>query len=123
MFIQDLLRHPLCMALVRFKWIRYGRYVYYIQLASYAIFLACLTTYIVIAPNPADYKEYYHDDPTCGSFFSNNKSRSMQLIADKPDLPEKDAFQMITQYVLMSLVIWNIFSEIVQFIRASNLIY
>ncbi len=54
------------MGLVRFKWNRYGRYVYYMNLLQYFIFLACLTVYIVIAPNPADYPHYYQDDKTCG---------------------------------------------------------
>ncbi len=48
-----MLRHPLCLALVRHKWKSFGRYVYYVQLFLYVLFLFFLTSYLLLAPNPA----------------------------------------------------------------------
>ena len=49
---QNLLGHPLCMALVRYKWNNCGRYVYYGNLLSYLLFLAFLTEFIINSPAP-----------------------------------------------------------------------
>ena len=39
------------MALVRRKWLDYGRYLYYLGLLFYCIFLAFLTSYALLTPN------------------------------------------------------------------------
>ena len=51
--MQNLLNHPVCLALVRTKWNTLGRYLYYGNLIFYILFLVFLTSYMVIAPNPA----------------------------------------------------------------------
>jgi hypothetical protein len=38
------------MALVRHKWNSFGRYVYYLTLMLYLIFLICLTCFVVMTP-------------------------------------------------------------------------
>lgn len=50
--VQNLLGHPLCMALVRYKWNTCGRYVYYFNLLLYLLFLAFLTEFIINTPAP-----------------------------------------------------------------------
>ena len=44
---QGLLGHPLCMAMVRHKWISFGRYVYFLFLALFILFTVCLTEFLV----------------------------------------------------------------------------
>jgi len=49
---QNLLGHPLCMALVRHKWNTFGRYVYYTNLLLYVVFLLALSDYCILTPAP-----------------------------------------------------------------------
>ncbi len=54
---RNLLRHPLCLALVRRKWISHGRYVYYLSLSTYLLFLIFLTSFALLIPNAnSDFK-------------------------------------------------------------------
>ncbi|EPB67719.1 ankyrin repeat protein [Ancylostoma ceylanicum] len=48
----DLLSHPLVLALLKYKWNNLGRYVYYLALMIYAIFLCLLTLFITYTPAP-----------------------------------------------------------------------
>ena len=50
--MQDLLGHPLCMALVRQKWNSFGRYIYYAELILYLAFVISVTVYMEISPRP-----------------------------------------------------------------------
>ena len=59
-FWQNLLGHPLCMALVRHKWNSFGRYVYYLTLAMYLLFVMFLTDFILNTPAPYSPKELYN---------------------------------------------------------------
>ena len=45
---KNLLRHPVCLALVRHKWKKFGRYIYYGHLIVYLLFLFSLTAYILL---------------------------------------------------------------------------
>lgn len=45
---KQLLRHPLCLGLLRKKWKRLGRFVFYTQLILYILFLLSLTIFILI---------------------------------------------------------------------------
>ena len=44
---KQLLKHPLCLALLRRKWKKFGRYVFYTQLYVYVAFMAFLTAFIM----------------------------------------------------------------------------
>ena len=48
----DLLGHPLCMALVRYKWNKFGRYAFYFNLIYYVLFVALFTEYMLSSPRP-----------------------------------------------------------------------
>ena len=50
--LQNLLGHPLCMALVRNKWNKFGRYVYLSNLLTYIAFLIALSDYCILSPAP-----------------------------------------------------------------------
>lgn len=49
---QSLLGHPLCMALVRYKWNRLGRYIYFVILFFYLLFVASVTLFTLSTPAP-----------------------------------------------------------------------
>ncbi|KIH43018.1 hypothetical protein ANCDUO_26988, partial [Ancylostoma duodenale] len=48
----SLLTHPLVLALLKYKWNSLGRYVYYLALIVYAVFLCLLTLFITYTPAP-----------------------------------------------------------------------
>lgn len=52
MLFQTLLGHPLCMALVRYKWNSFGKYIYFITLFLFAIFVVFLTYFLIQSPAP-----------------------------------------------------------------------
>ncbi len=54
---QNLLGHPLCMALVRHKWNSFGRYVYYFTLFLYFTFVIFLTDFMINTPAPYSYQQ------------------------------------------------------------------
>ena len=43
---EHLLSHPLVISLLRHKWNSYGRYVYYLSLLLYIVFLALFTGFV-----------------------------------------------------------------------------
>ncbi len=49
---QNLLGHPLCMALVRYKWNSFGKYIYFITLFLFVLFVIFLTEFLVSSPAP-----------------------------------------------------------------------
>ena len=53
---KHLLRHPLCLSLLRHKWKNFGRYVFYTQFLLYILFLAAVTTYVML-----DKESFKHD--------------------------------------------------------------
>jgi len=60
-------RHPLCLTLVRHKWMKYGRTTFYSILGLYLLFLLSLTTFVLTSPNPVLSPELYN----CTPFFQN----------------------------------------------------
>ena len=63
-------RHPLCLTLVRHKWMKFGRTSFFLILAMYLLFLASLTTYVVTSPNPILLPQFYN----CTSFFNQSNT-------------------------------------------------
>jgi hypothetical protein len=45
---KHLLKHPLCLGLLRHKWKTFGRYVFYSQFTLYCLFLASMTAYTLL---------------------------------------------------------------------------
>lgn len=54
-----LLKHPLVRSLLAYKWQKYGRWVYFLNLFLYLLFLSSLTTYSLVLLTPIH--------PTCES--------------------------------------------------------
>ena len=50
-----LLAHPLVTSLLQFKWAKFGRHVYYTNLAIYCLYLTFLTVYIMYTSAPYMY--------------------------------------------------------------------
>ena len=89
----ELLRHPLCLALVRKKWKTYGEMFFYgLHLFPYLLFLGFLTMFVLTSPNPVTHSQYYN----CSQFFYNQSSRPILTDTMHPDLNHTD---------------WNIFSK------------
>ena len=62
---QNLLGHPLCMALGRHKWMSFGRYVYYFTLGMFLMFVLALTDFLVQSVAPYSAK---HINEACKTF-------------------------------------------------------
>ena len=97
---RNLLRHPLCLALIRRKWQNYGRYLYSGSLIFYLIFLAFLTTYALLTP-------YSNEEGT----FSCD---------DTIDVSESKPYLVVCRWGVFIFVIFEILMEIVQFYRVSK---
>ena len=65
--LQDLLRHPLCLTLVRQKWVKYGRRTFYAELLLYLIFLVSLSAFVLSSPSPLTHPHLYN----CSNVFPN----------------------------------------------------
>ena len=48
----NLLKHPVAISLLTYKWETYGRYIYYGNLLIYILFLSFLTTFALVVPHP-----------------------------------------------------------------------
>ena len=48
----ELLKHPLALSLLAYKWETYGRYIYYSNLFIYALFIIFLTAFALLVPHP-----------------------------------------------------------------------
>lgn len=65
---KQLLRHPLCLSLLRRKWKRFGRYIFYSQFLLYVLFLISITGYILYKLNTKSFpdSENYYFATECG---------------------------------------------------------
>uniref|UniRef100_A0A1I7U7E2 ANK_REP_REGION domain-containing protein n=1 Tax=Caenorhabditis tropicalis TaxID=1561998 RepID=A0A1I7U7E2_9PELO len=78
----SLLSHPLSMALLKYKWNRLGRVMYYSALLIYLIFIISLTEFVRFTKAPYNVEkeeDYYHY-----SFFDENET-CPQINITKPD--------------------------------------
>ena len=105
-FLQNLLRHPLCLALIRRKWQNYGRYLYFTGLFFYLIFLALFTSYALLTPNA-------NSDSSNSSYFCRDPAK-MGLVTE---ISEKSLFFIVCQFGIIAFVIFNCLMEVVQFYR------
>ena len=67
----QLLKHPLCLSLIREKWRRIGRSTYTFILLCYLVFLASITTFVLTSPSPVKHPQFYN----CSEFFQNQTDR------------------------------------------------
>lgn len=59
--LQELLNHPLCLSLIRRKWIQFGGVIYFLYLLLYTLFVASLTLFVITTPAAfsTDQLEFY----------------------------------------------------------------
>lgn len=88
----SLLSHPLSMALLKYKWNRLGRVMYYSALTIYLIFVISLTEFVrhTKAPYNVENGENYYDS----SFFEENET-CPQIRIVKPDVIWKRIVQIL----------------------------
>uniref|UniRef100_A0A0K2TKJ7 Transient receptor potential cation channel subfamily A member 1 homolog [Aplysia californica] n=1 Tax=Lepeophtheirus salmonis TaxID=72036 RepID=A0A0K2TKJ7_LEPSM len=98
---RDLLRHPLCLALVRHKWRKFGRYVFYGRVFLYSLFLVFLTSYLLL--------EVKHSQ--CFGSDIDPKTDPNEL------LPPQNMFKTFCHVGVLIGVILNILAEITEIIR------
>ena len=108
---KNLLRHPLCMSLVRRKWMKYGRYIYYSGLMSYLVFLAFLTSFALLSPNIAIQSNL---SPSCETL--GNQTLYREWAATK-DLKEKSFWLHVSQVGILALSSVQLLLEVIQFFR------
>ena len=85
----ELMRHPLCLALVRKKWKRYGKYTFYfVNLLPYLLYLASITLFVLTSPNPISHPQFYN----CSEYFNNQSHRPVlnETIEDMHEILNKD---------------------------------
>ena len=79
-------RHPLCLALVRKKWMRYGKMsFFFLYLLPYVFFLTFLTTFVLTSPNPITNPQYYN----CTEYFHNQTQRPILNETMSPEVDNK----------------------------------
>ena len=105
--MQGLLKHPLCLALVKKKWNDFGRYFYYIILVGYIMFLTFLT-YFGISVS----KSYRNNPNSSEDNFCILKSENF-MDSQLPDLAEASGI-----FIIIYSMVFMIF-EIIQLIRVS----
>lgn len=107
---KKLLGHPLCMSLVQYKWLRFGRYVYYTNLLFYAFFLTFLTGYLLTTTPPNEGGQAVISDN------STNLTVIATLIecAAVSDVITQNLFASIGKRVIMILCGINLLKECFQ---------
>eukprot|EP00300_Choanocystis_sp_HF-7_P011710 c17582_g1_i3.p1 GENE.c17582_g1_i3~~c17582_g1_i3.p1 ORF type:complete len:1068 (-),score=285.05 c17582_g1_i3:954-4079(-) len=49
---EEILHHPVTLQLISYKWRGFGRFVFYLNLVQYSVFIAALTAFVLITPVP-----------------------------------------------------------------------
>ena len=99
---KHLLKHPLCLALLRRKWKKFGRYIFHIQLYLYVLFLVSITSYVMMHLNV----ENFPDDETKVT----EGSCSVDFISNSPE--EKVLTVLVIIFSILNIIIE--FSQIVR---------
>ena len=92
---KELLRHPVCLTLVRHKWMMYGRQSFYAIFLFYCLFLISLTSYILTSPNPVTHPNLYN----CSAFFNSSTNQT--------ELPGEDfeVFKEISRTIVICFIV------------------
>jgi len=103
---RSLLRHPLCLTLVRHKWMKFGRLSFFLILAMYLLFLASLTTYVVTSPNPILTPQFYNCTPYFHPNNTVNKTDVDNLFPFEKDSQVNDISRIVLIAIASLNLIW-----------------
>ena len=97
-------RHPLCLTLVRHKWMKFGRLSFFLILAMYLLFLASLTTYVVTSPNPILTPQFYN----CTPYFHPNNTVNQTDVDNLFPFEKDSQVNDISRIVLIAIASLNL---------------
>ena len=97
-------RHPLCLTLVRHKWMKFGRLSFFLILAMYLLFLASLTTYVVTSPNPILTPQFYN----CTPYFHPNSTVNQTDVDNLFPFEKDSQVNDISRIVLITIASLNL---------------
>ena len=97
-------RHPLCLTLVRHKWMKFGRLSFFLILAMYMLFLASLTTYVVTSPNPILTPQFYN----CTPYFHPNNTVNQTDVDNLFPFEKDSQVNDISRIVLITIASLNL---------------
>ena len=100
---KHLLKHPLCLALLRRKWKMFGRYIFWVQLIFYVLFLLSITSYVMMHLNKDNFPDTETKVTECSVDFVSNS------------LEEKIFTALVVLFSVLNIVI-----EFSQMIRVNN---
>ncbi|XP_071487223.1 transient receptor potential cation channel subfamily A member 1 homolog [Diadema antillarum] len=104
----DLLAHPLVASLLNHKWNKVGRYFFWVSLVSYLLFVAMLTSYVLVIP-PSYYVRFAN--ATDGvTWFANGEDRWVGEFREATLF----FFGRIGNWIIFLLAVINIIREVVQ---------
>ncbi|XP_069935680.1 transient receptor potential cation channel subfamily A member 1 homolog isoform X4 [Cherax quadricarinatus] len=114
----NLLAHPVSISLVKHKWMNYGRFVYYLTLSFYMVFLTFLTGYILTARNWSWVKMEMNNIEGYTRMVQEAKEKhSCEAIKDKVNLADS-IFVIAGKWVIIVMASLNIMREMFQFYQA-----
>ena len=99
---KQLLRHPLCLSLLRRKWKRFGRCIFYSQFCLYVLFLISITGYILFKLNNKTFPD----------------KENQYLFATECGIPA-NAMEYSWRIAVFITVAFNVVIEISQLIRVN----
>eukprot|EP00094_Tigriopus_californicus_P006606 TCALIF_06362-PA protein Name:"Similar to trpa-1 Transient receptor potential cation channel subfamily A member 1 homolog (Caenorhabditis elegans)" AED:0.12 eAED:0.12 QI:8/0.6/0.31/0.93/1/1/16/267/1355 len=127
----SLLGHPLCMALVRHKWNSFGRYVYYLTLSLYLLFVVFLTDFIINTPAPYSASDLFERK---GPGSNYNRSMILKILNDNYNggfgseaacialrdevKIERRSLALVGKIVILALAAFHILKEMFQLAQA-----
>ncbi|XP_064621630.1 transient receptor potential cation channel subfamily A member 1 homolog [Lineus longissimus] len=117
----DLLSHPLVIALLRHKWLRFGKAFYCINLSIYALFLTVLTVYVLSVAPMAPH--HFMNMTELGKYKGIFCEKVQQFARDKGTPVEVPILAKICKYLIMVLCFEQVIRETIQRILASGWVY
>ena len=105
---KHLLKHPLCLALLRHKWKRFGRFIFYFQFILYSLFLASITAYVMLKLEIDRFPTETGSNP----FLFDNRVEPEQI--------DKSTAEIVTRYAVIVLVLLGLFIELLEIIRVKQ---
>ena len=105
---KHLLRHPLCIALLRHKWKKFGRYVFYFQFLLYCLFLASITSYVMLKLEGRTYPN------------GTNNSSFFSTVEIAPEVLKASTAEIVSRYAVVILVLLCLFIELLEIIRVKS---